>query len=332
MHPRAIVDDLRRQSRVASAETEAQVNLFTDFNGLPSEDARTEFYQHDAHWSNRMILEDNLQVRASLAERERLRGKVQCIYLDPHTESNSIQIFPWSTTSRDVKDENVDHITREPEQVKAFRDAWRDGIHSYPTYLRDRLTVARDLLADSGSVFVQFGSENAHRIRALLDEVFGDVNFVSEVSFKTTGGAGSPSGGTETLALVNDYLLWYAKRIETAKYRQAYRAKNDSAGGTSAYKKLDFFGVLARRKASEAERSSIPKGARLFRFDNLTSQSSGTPQFFEVAFEEKLIATGKSGWKTTKPGMNRLIVSDRVGLAGNTLSYIRYIEDFPVFH
>ena len=139
---------------------------------------KTEFYQHDQNWSNRMILGDSLQVMASLAEREGLRGKVQCIYLDPPYGIKFNSNFQWSTTSRDVKDGNADHITREPEQVKAFRDTWRDGIHSYLTYLRDRLTVARDLLTDSGSIFVQIGDENVHRVRALMDEVFGDENFV----------------------------------------------------------------------------------------------------------------------------------------------------------
>ena len=149
---------------------------------------KTEFYQHDQNWSNRMILGDSLQVMASLAEREGLRGKVQCIYFDPPYGIKFNSNFQWSTTSRDVKDGNADHITREPEQVKAFRDTWRDGIHSYLTYLRDRLTVARDLLTDSGSIFVQIGDENVHRVRAVMDEVFGDENFVSQIIFqKTTG-------------------------------------------------------------------------------------------------------------------------------------------------
>ena len=140
---------------------------------------QTDFYQHDANWSNRMILGDSLQVMASLAEREGLRGKVQCIYIDPPYGIKFNSNFQWSTTSRDVKDGKADHITREPEQVKAFRDTWRDGIHSYLTYLRDRLTVARDLLTESGSIFVQIGDENVHRVRTLMDEVFGVENFVS---------------------------------------------------------------------------------------------------------------------------------------------------------
>ena len=167
-----------------------RTDLFADFNGLPDDSAKTEFYQHDAHWANRMILGDSLQVMASLAEREGLRGQVQCIYFDPPYGIKFNSNFQWSTTSRDVKDGNTDHITREPEQVKAFRDTWRDGIHSYLTYLRDRLTVARDLLTDSGSIFVQIGDENVHRVRAVMDEVFGDEQLCRSDSIsKTTSGS-----------------------------------------------------------------------------------------------------------------------------------------------
>jgi hypothetical protein len=166
VHPKVLIDDLLRQSRARRDEaTPPLPDLFADFNGLPDKEAVTEFYQHDANWSNRMILGDSLSVMASLAEREGLGGKVQCIYIDPPYGIRFNSNFQWSTTSRDVKDGNKDRVTREPEQVKAFRDTWRDGIHSYLTYLRDRLTVARDLLTDSGSIFVQIGDENVHRVR-----------------------------------------------------------------------------------------------------------------------------------------------------------------------
>src|ERR1700722_13307794 len=188
VHPKAIIEGLRKEARARAEAASDAPNLFADFNGLDDPEARLEFYQHDQHWSNRMILGDSLQMMASLAEREGLRGKVQCIYFDPPYGIKFNSNFQWSTTSRDVKDGNLDHITREPEQVKAFRDTWRDGINSYLSYLRDRLTVARDLLTDSGSVFVQIGDENVHRVRCLLDEVFGDENFISEITFKKTGG------------------------------------------------------------------------------------------------------------------------------------------------
>ena len=338
VHPKVLIDDLRRETERQREAKERgdghltdQVDLFADFNGLPSENARTEFYQHDMHWANRMILGDSLQVMASLAEREGLRGKVQCIYFDPPYGIKFNSNFQWSTTSRDVKDGNAQHITREPEQVKAFRDTWRDGIHSYLTYLRDRLTVARDLLTESGSIFVQIGEENVHRVRAVLDEVFGEPNFVSQINFKTTGGAGSPTGGTETLASVNNFILWFAKNGAAIKYRQPYRGKSDLSGGAAAYNKLDFSDAGERRPATDAEKDIPPNGSRLFRWDNLTSQSSGGPQFFDVELDGKIVPVGKSGWKTTNTGMGRLKRAKRIGLAGKTLSYIRYIVDFPVY-
>jgi adenine-specific DNA-methyltransferase len=332
VHPKVLIDELLKETRELKHEAgQITPDLFADFNGIPQGVDKTEFYQHDQNWSNRMILGDSLQVMASLAEREGLRGKVQCIYFDPPYGIKFNSNFQWSTTSRDVKDGNVGHITREPEQVKAFRDTWRDGIHSYLTYLRDRLTVARDLLTDSGSIFVQIGDENVHRVRAVLDEVFGDDNVVSQINFKTTGGAGSPTGGTDTLASVNNFILWYAKNAPSIKYRQAYRSKGELSGGAAAYNKLDFFDAQERRRASDEERAAIPVGARLFRFDNLTSQSSGGPQFFDIDFEGHRIAVGKSGWKTSSQGMRRLQMAQRLGLAGNTLSYIRYLEDFPVY-
>src|SRR5205814_1045297 len=196
---------------------EPQLDLFADFNGIPEGADRTDFYQHDQNWSNRMILGDSFQVMASLAEREGLRGKVQCIYLDPPYGIKFNSNFQWSTTSRDVKDGKTDHITREPEQVKAFRDTWRDGIHSYLTYLRDRLTVARDLLADSGSIFVQIGDENVHRVRAVMDEVFGTDNAGDLLLVKKKGG----QKGRFPEA-VNDYIVWFFKNKAAAKTKQLY--------------------------------------------------------------------------------------------------------------
>ncbi|MFC1781810.1 DNA methyltransferase, partial [Planctomycetota bacterium] len=186
VHPKVLIDDLVRQTeKQQKTEPGFQPDLFSDFNGLPDPNVKTEFYQHDANWSNRMILGDSLQVMASLAEREGLQGQVQCIYIDPPYGIKFNSNFQWSTTDRTGTSEGIDKITREPEQVKAFRDTWRDGIHSYLTYLRDRLTVARDLLTESGSIFVQIGDENVHRVRALMDELFGEENFQSQISFRT---------------------------------------------------------------------------------------------------------------------------------------------------
>ena len=229
VHPKVLIDSLKRYSREESAAEET-IDLFADFNGLPDGDARTEFYQHEANWSNRMILGDSLHVMASLAEREGLRGKVQCIYMDPPYGIKFNSNFQWSTTSRNVRDGKKEHITREPEQVKAFRDTWRDGVHSYLAYLRDRLTVARDLLADTGSVFVQIGDENVHRVRALMDEVFGDENFVSSVVVKKTS---APTD--KFVPTVFDTIVWYAKDRGVAKYRQQWLPKDVGGAGGSQY-------------------------------------------------------------------------------------------------
>src|SRR5687767_15103502 len=231
VHPKVLIDDLLRESKDTKAQDPgSQIDLFADFNGVAEGADRTDFYQHDQNWTNRMILGDSLQVMASLAEREGLRGKVQCIYIDPPYGIKFNSNFQWSTTNRDVKDGSPGHITREPEQVKAFRDTWRDGINSYLTYLRDRLTVARDLLSDSGSIFVQIGSENVHLIRSLLDEVFGPANHVSQIAVVKTSGLASST----RIAGSTDYILWYARSISSLKYRPLVKTKDiDSSEGVN---------------------------------------------------------------------------------------------------
>src|SRR6266478_2524282 len=232
VHPKVLIDDLVRQSKEARAqEPGAQVDLFADFNGMSPGADRTEFYQHDQNWSNRMILGDSLQVMASLAEREGLRGKVQCVYLDPPYGIKFNSNFQWSTTTRDVKDGKPDNITREPEQVKAFRDTWRDGIHTYLTYLRDRLTVCRDLLADTGSIFLQIGDQNVHRVRALMDEVFGEENFCAQITIVKTAGQTS-----ELLAGTADYVLWFSKVRKQTKFHSPLIPKGLEDDKSSVYR------------------------------------------------------------------------------------------------
>jgi adenine-specific DNA-methyltransferase len=205
IHPQALIDDL---PRIAANPGAAQLDLFADFNGIGDDfDKKVEFYQHEQHWSNRMILGDSLMVMTSLAEKEGLKGKVQTIYLDPPYGIKFGSNWQVSTRRRDVKDGSASDATRQPEQVKAFRDTWQLGIHSYLSYLRDRLVASRELLTESGSVFVQIGDENVHLVRSLMDEVFGAENFVSQITFLKTSGAGSPSVGTEVLASVSDYLV-----------------------------------------------------------------------------------------------------------------------------
>ena len=325
VHPKVLVDDLVRQSRNGSGTDEYQTDMFADFNGLPSEDAKTEFYQHDANWSNRMILGDSLQVMASLAEREGLRGKVQCIYIDPPYGIKFNSNFQWSTTSRDVKDGNSAHITRDPEQVKAFRDTWRDGIHSYLTYLRDRLTVARDLLTESGSVFVQIGDENVHRLRSLMDEIFGEGNFHAQIAVRKA----SPLGGAGLVG-ANDYLLWYNKNRSTAKFRRIFRKLD--AQGDRYYNIVEVDDGQRRSITSEefANLRLLPSRARLITSSALVSSGLTPSCVFSVEFESKKYepSLGRS-WRTNPTGMERLRFARRLISTGNTLRYVAYFDDFP---
>jgi adenine-specific DNA-methyltransferase len=240
VHPKVLIDELLRQTKDTKAkEAGFQLDLFADFNGIPVGVDKTDFYQHDQNWSNRMILGDSLQVMASLAEREGLRGKVQCIYFDPPYGIKFNSNFQWSTTSRNVTDGKADQITREPEQVKAFRDTWRDGIHSYLTYLRDRLSVARDLLTDSGSIFLQIGDENVHRVRAVMDEVFCEENFCALINFKKTGGQSA-----SIIASVFDVILWYAKKKDQVKYRPIYSPKRPGEEGATNFDWIEEGGFI----------------------------------------------------------------------------------------
>jgi adenine-specific DNA-methyltransferase len=333
VHPKVLIDDLLRESNNASEQASgSQIDLFADFNGVTEGADRTDFYQHDQNWTNRMILGDSLQVMASLAEREGIRGRVQCIYIDPPYGIKFNSNFQWSTTSRDVKDGNVGHITREPEQVKAFRDTWRDGIHSYLTYLRDRLTVARDLLAESGSVFVQIGDENVHRVRALMDEILGEDNFIAQISTKTSGGStGVYLPGTL------DYVLWFAKSKPETKFRQLFGAKALGEDGAEKYSRIRLSNLESRPITSaERERQvALPQAGRVYRQDNMTSQSvgrskgEGAASWFPVSIEGLQIRPSlKVRWKTNELGMNRLLRSLRVETTGNSLAYVRYLDDF----
>ncbi len=332
VHPKVLIDDLRSRTEADEQDAEPQMDLFGDFNGVPEGDAKTEFYQHDANWTNRMILGDSLQVMASLAEREGLRGQVQCIYLDPPYGIKFNSNFQWSTTTRDVRDGKAMHITREPEQVRAFRDTWRDGIHTYLTYLRDRLTSARDLLHPSGSVFVQIGEENSHLLRAVLDEIFGATNLVSQIVFAKTAGATS-----QYLAGTYDVLLWYAKDRERLKYRQPMALKEIGGAGGSAYTRTllpdGTTGSLSKEQI--AGLSPVTDDFRIFRIDNLTSQSvgrdkgEGAASWFPVDFNGYTLRPSKKvRWKTNEQGMRRLKAAGRLSSTANGLYYIRYFDDF----
>ena len=320
VHPKVLIDDLLRRTEKDEQKEGDQLDLFNDFNGLPSEEAKTEFYQHDANWANRMILGDSLQVMASLAVREKLGGKVQCIYIDPPYGIRFNSNFQWSTTSRDVKDGKTEHITREPEMVKAFRDTWRDGIHSYLTYLRDRLTVSRDLLNKGGSIFVQIGDENVHRVRSLLDEVFGDENFVSSINFRSM----SPLGATN-LTNVYDHILWYAKDKTSMKYRNIYQNRDVSDEPEFKFKS-DESGYYW-----DANRDNIDltnKDLRTFKRSVLMSSGFTPTCFYDFAFEGKMVSAANKSWRTHADGMQRLIKSSRLIRLGKSVYYRQYHDDF----
>ena len=328
VHPKVLIDDLRRRTQDRrdreDAAAETQPDLFADFNGLPDDGAKTEFYQHDAKWSNRMILGDSLQVMASLAEREGLRGKVQCIYLDPPygIKFNSIQ---WSTTSRDVKDGKAEHISREPEQVKAFRDTWRDGVQSYLTYLRERLLVARDLLAERGSVFVQIGDENVHRVRVLMDEVFGEENFVSQIIFRKTSPLSS-----DYLARINDYVLWFSKSRDHTKFRRLFHIK--AYGGESMYSRVQLHDGTRRPMTTEERDGSteLPRSARVYAPDNTRSSGYTESCYYPVKVHGFSYPPQSYSWKTHRKGMERLKRAHRLSPTATLPYYVRFHDDFPV--
>ena len=318
VHAKALIDDLLRETKERQHEAgEIAPDLFADFNGIPKGVDKTEFYQHDQNWTNRLILGDSLQVMASLAEREGLRGKVQCIYIDPPYGIKFNSNFQWSTTSRTF-DDSAENITREPEQVKAFRDTWRDGIHSYLTYLRDRLTVARDLLTESGSIFVQIGDENEHRVRALMDEVFGDKSWVANIYFRKTGGHSDDNIGAAL-----DTIIWYSRNQGQYKFRKLFRF--------DALPPIDekyYVNVLlrdgTRRRMTQEERLrqvTTPDGAEVFRYGPITGQGPSEK-------DETLKIRGRDyppkknrHWSTHTSGMYRIEKAGRLLQIGNDLAF-----------
>ncbi len=351
IHPKAIIDDLARRTKDArAAAAGGMFDLFHDFNGIDP-DAKTEFYAHDQNWSNRFILGDSLQVMASLAEREGLRGQVQCIYFDPPYGISFNSNWQVSTRSRDVKDGKIEEITREPEQVRAFRDTWKDGIHSYLTYLRDRLTAMRDLLTESGSIFVQISDENLHRVRALMDEVFGEECFVVTFPVKKKGNQKS-----SLIDPVNDYVIWFARSFRDSgrvKFRPLFERRELDA------ETMRRFNRVALPDGREAPIDAVPNPGG----DGSTADYKGEPErLFQVWPKARLFYPGeqftsggirpnqsdpvewegesyklKQGlcWKTTTrtvdgstPGMQRLKWARRLVGGQGHLNYKRFLDDF----
>ncbi|MCO3891996.1 site-specific DNA-methyltransferase [Pseudomonas sp. BO3-4] len=280
-------------------------------------------YTHKEQWANRLILGDSLQVMNSLLEYEGMGGQVQMVYFDPPYGIKFGSNFQPFVKSNRVSHGKDDDMIREPEMVKAYRDTWELGIHSYLSYFRDRIFLARELLKDSGSIFVQISSQNVHRLRSILDEVFGENNFISEIIFRTTTGKGS-SGLDSTY----DIILWYAKNSQVMKFNRAYKARIASEDSNLRFVEVE--GVRRKIKPEELEKiDNLPSGYRLYRPNPLTSQTPSESTTFEYEFEGRKFKPGKGGWKTNKAGMDSLKSASRLIAVGNTLSFVRYLDDFP---
>lgn len=324
IQPQAIIENLRTQKRRESDQIEL---LFEGFDGLDF-NQKIEFYEHEQNWHNRFILGDSLAVMNSLAEKEQLKGAVQMIYFDPPYGIKFGSNWQVSTRKREVSNTKVEDVTPQPEQVKAFRDTWELGIHSYLAYLRDRLTIARELLTERGSIFVQISDENVHRVRCLLDEVFGDTNFVSTIAWTRA----NMTSSTE-LASVSDYLLWYAKDKRQIKYNQLYMERDERTAEPllRRYYNVELPNRTRRRMTKEEMEnpSLLPEGSRRFADYSVSSQTGGSANY-AYKFEGKTyLPPGDRGWAASQDGLNRLTKQGRLLPLGKTLCYIRYADDFP---
>lgn len=316
IHPLALIENLRTKK--------AQAELFADFNGIEFEQY-IDFYHHGQSWANRMILGDSLLVMASLAEKEGLKGKVQMIYMDPPYGIKFNSNWQVSTRKRDVKDGRAEDLTRQPEQIRAFRDTWELGIHSYLAYLRDRLIVARDLLTDSGSVFVQIGDENVHLVRAIMDEVFGRDNFCMAIVF-----AKASAQSSTLLPGVNDYLLWYSKN-SPVKYHELFAPRLPFENPSERYVCVETAEgrLVDLTLGQKTGRDPLPSG-RVCRLWPLFSQTGSASSTFSYTHRRQVFdAPRQYGWQTTPTGLNRLEEAERLWPVGRSLRWKVYHDEFP---
>lgn len=330
----AVRKAMKGEGKAKGAEKAIQPGLFdAPFENLPLRDA-IDFYRHERGWANRLVAGDSLLVMNSLLQKESMAGRVQMIYIDPPYGIKYGSNFQPFVGKRDVKDRNDADLTQEPEMIKAFRDTWELGIHSYLTYLRDRLLLARELLHESGSVFVQISDENLHHVREIMDEVFGVENFVSQIAYTTTS-----SQTSKVMSNPCDYILWYAKNSPTVRWRPLFVEKRGFAEEGTAYVNLqDAEG--RRRSLSSAERDlkvALPEGSHVFSLSDMTSQRQGrqsgpgSAMWFKVSFRgDEFTPSGDRGWSTTSTGLARLLESGRVESVGNNLRYVRFMDDHPV--
>jgi len=321
---RAILESVKRR------RTNTQMDAFELF-GDPKHDYADQLrsYEHREGWVNRMILGDSLVVMNSLLQYEGMGGQVQMIYIDPPYGVKFGSNFQPFVRKRDVKNNDDDDMTREPEMVQAYRDTWGLGLHSYLTYLRDRLLVARDLLTESGSLFVQISDVNLHHVRELMDEVFGANNFVTVISFVKTSSLNSPDAKLNRVATNNDFIVWYARNVDELKFRQVFRNKTDLSNGVGSFDWVELPNG-DRRSLTQAERSgakALP-GGRLFARADLTSQKPTT--LFDLTYSGKVYNPLPRGWRTTKEGMSKLADANRLFVAKNSLRFVQYLDDFAV--
>lgn len=340
IQPQAIIKKLLEEIKYDDSSTKAppyQLNLYADFNGLPDKfEQRIDFYHHEQNWSNRMILGDSLLVMTSLAEKEGLKGKIQAIYIDPPYGIKFNSNWQVSTRKRNIADGKPESVTRQPEQIRAFRDTWNLGVHSYLSYLRDRLLVARELLTNTGSVFVQIGDKNVHLVRSLLDEVFGSENFISQITVQKMAGLES-----RYLKGASDYVLWYGKDTTQTKYRQLLQLKELGVGHGSGARYDQMISLDHQRLPIPKDQDKIDE-AKLKRFleddwkafqpQPLMTFGSGGSSYFEYEFEgEKYVPGVGKGWRTTLQGLDRLTKAGRIVKTGKRLRYVQLLDDFPFY-
>lgn len=325
--PASILAVVQKRMKQGKGAGGSQADMFRAWfeEPLPLREA-VDFYKHDRGWSNRLVAGDSLLVMNSLLQKEGMAGQVQMIYIDPPYGIKYGSNFQPFVNKRDVKDRKDEDLTQEPEMIKAFRDTWELGIHSYLTYLRDRLLLAKELLHESGSVFVQISDENLHLVRNLMDEVFGPENALPHIVFRKTTGAGSPSGYVEAVPRTCDFLLWFAKRRGAAKLNRLFLEKGFDDDPNFAFVE-DERGERRSLKGGETS-SNVPNGMRVFRQNPITSQTGGPTTQFQVSLNGQTFLPSKGGWKTNAVGMQRLASSRRLLSSGKTLGFLRYTADF----
>ncbi|MFZ2910738.1 MAG: site-specific DNA-methyltransferase, partial [Candidatus Desulfobacillus denitrificans] len=330
--PATILAALQRRMKDTEGKSRNASNLIqpdlfhAPFENLPLREA-IDFYKHERDWSNRLIAGDSLLVMNSLLQKEGMAGQVQMIYLDPPYGIKYGSNFQPFVNKRDVKDRSDEDLTQEPEMIKAFRDTWELGIHSYLTYLRDRLLMAKELLHESGSVFVQISDENVHHVREICDEVLGVENFVAIICYKKPGQRSST-----TLNVLTDFVVWYAKNLSQIKYRQLYNEKSLAGDGGSHYSQVEMFNGSIRPITAEERFNPnlLPKGARIFQTTSLTSAGAQSGEGLFVFRGKNLFPPTHKHWSCSTEGLYRAAKASRIDRTPTTIRYKRYFYDLPV--